>query len=570
MSEEITQMEEPRIPEIRVDAVWENVLEGKAREILQGGVLPGYLQRSRWFGSKGRTMGRISIIDRLPLSDGDVTVYLLFVEITYAEGGAEVVMLPIHYLDMESARHLLEESPQSVITRLIVGGREGLLYDGAYSVSLHMALFKTVARGKKIKLRGGELTGRRSRAFRTLLAGTGVPESSTVLKAEQTNTSIIFDNSYILKLYRRTVEGANPEAEIGLFLTDHIHFEGVAPLAGTLEYRRNDGEPVTIAMLQGYIPSQGDAWTYTLDELARFYDHVLSKKGEVPGASPLPLSLYDVDFAAVPPLMQELIGGFYLEMVALLGKRTGELHLALASRPEEPAFSPEPYSILYQRSVYQSMRSLARKVFSSLGRNIGRFTGETGQEAQRVLDAEQDILRQLHKFLDRKFSAMKIRIHGDYHLGQVLYTGKDFIIIDFEGEPARTMSERRIKHSPLRDVAGMIRSFHYAAHAVLLQQLHLRSEDVPLLDEWAEAWYRSVSRVFLHAYLNTVAESTFIPGERQDLEIMLDAFLLEKAIYELGYELDNRPGWVRIPLRGIRGILQDAPAGKRTIANDQT
>jgi maltose alpha-D-glucosyltransferase/alpha-amylase len=570
MSEERTQREEASIPEIRVDGVWENVLEGKAREILQDGVLPGYLRLRRWFGSKGRTMGRISIIGHVPLSDGDVTVYLLFVKVTYAEGAADVVMLPIHYLNLESARKLLEESPQSIISRLIVDGRGGLLYDGAYNDSFHRALFKTIARGMKIKLPEGELTGRCSKTFSTLPAGTGVPESSAVLKAEQSNTSILFDNSYFLKLYRRTVEGPNPEAEIGLFLTDHIHFKGVAPLAGTLEYRRYDGEPVTIAMLQGYIPSHGDAWTYTLGELARFYDHVLTKKWEISRASPLPPSLYDVDFAAVPPPMQESIGGFYLEMVAQLGKRTGELHLALASRPEEPAFGPEPYSILYQRSVYQSMSNLTEKVFSSLERNIGRLAGETGQEALRVLDAEQDILGRLHKFLDCTFSAMRIRIHGDYHLGQVLYTGNDFIIIDFEGEPARTMSERRIKHSPLRDVVGMIRSFHYAAHAVLLQRLHVRSEDVPLLDEWAEAWYRSVSGVFLHAYLNTVAESTFIPVERQDLEIMLDAFLLEKAIYELGYELDNRPGWVRIPLRGIRGILRGAPAGKRTIATDQT
>jgi len=557
-------MEEPRIPEIRVDDVWENVLEGKAREILQGEILPEYLQRSRWFGSKGRTMGSVSITDCLPLSEEGVAVYLLFAKVTYAEGAGEVFMLPLHYLDLDSASHLLEQSPQSVITRMLVGEREGLLYDGAYSVSLHTALFKTITRGKKIKLPGGELTGRRSMAFRS--AETEVPESSTVLKAEQTNTSIIYGSNYFLKLYRRLDEGPNPEAEIGLFLTDRIHFKGVAPLAGTLEYRQNDSEPVTIAMLQGYIPSKGDAWTYTLHELTRFYGQVLSKKDEVQGVSPLPLSLFDVDLAAVPPLVQELIGDSYLEMVALLGKRTGELHLALASRPEDPAFNPEPCSISYQHCVYQSMRSLARKVFRSLGRNIGALAGEMRQEAQWVLDSEQDIIRCLHKILDRKFSAMKIRTHGDYHLGQVLYTGMDFIIIDFEGEPARSMSERRIKHSPLRDVVGMIRSFHYAAHAVILQQLSVRSD---ALHEWAEVWYRSVSGVFLHAYLDTVAGSTFIPGEQQGLKTMLDAFLLEKAIYEVGYELDNRPGWVGIPLRGIRGILQDAPAGKRTIATDQ-
>ena len=318
---------------------------------------------------------------------------------------------------------------------------------------------------------------------------------------------------------------------------------------------RAAAEPV-IAILQGYVPSQGDAWTFTLDEVTRYFDRVLSRAGEDREAPPLPSSLFDLDFAAVPPLMQELIGGFFLEMVALLGRRTGELHRTLASRPQEPAFSPEPFSLLYQRSVYQSMRSLARQVLVHLGRNLQRLPPEIKAEAQWLLDAEQEILRRLRRFIDRKFIAMKIRIHGDYHLGQVLYTGKDFIVIDFEGEPARAMSERRIKRSPLRDVAGMIRSFHYAAHTVLLKHGQLRSEDVPALGEWAEAWYRHVSGVFLHAYLGTVAGASFVPEERQDLEIMLDAFLLDKAIYELGYELDNRPDWVRIPLRGIKEIME--------------
>jgi maltose alpha-D-glucosyltransferase/alpha-amylase len=383
-----------------------------------------------------------------------------------------------------------------------------------------------------------------------------MPEASQILKAEQTNTAIIYDHSFFLKLYRRLEEGVNPEAEMGRFLTEDVRFDGVAPLIGTLEYRREAAEPLNIALLQGYIPSHGDAWTFTLDEVTRYFDRVLSRTGELREAPPLPASLFDLDFAAVPPLMQELIGGFFLEMVALLGRRTGELHLALASRPQEPAFSPEPFSLLYQRSVYQSMRSLARQVLVRLGRNLERLAPETRPEAQWLLASEQEVLQRLRRFLDRKFAAMKIRIHGDYHLGQVLYTGKDFILIDFEGEPARAMSERRIKRSPLRDVAGMIRSFHYAAHAVLLQHGQLRSEDVPALGEWAEAWYRHVSGIFLHAYLGTVASASFVPAERHDLEIMLEAFLLDKAVYELGYELDNRPDWVGVPLRGIRVLVE--------------
>jgi len=548
------------LPEIRVAGAWEKVLEGKARQELERTVLPQYLRRSRWFGGKGRSIASLSLTDRIALAGGESPPLMLILEVAYAEGGAELVLLPMHHARREEAHRLQEDFPHAVIARLYLDGEEGVLYDGAFSGTFREALFDLIAHGKRIKLRGGELAGVRSRTLRPLLTRSPAPGSSEVLKVEQSNTAMIFDNSFFLKLYRRPEEGVNPEAEMGLMLTDTLHFEGVAPFAGTLEYRRGTADPVTLALLQGYLPSHGDGWSFTLDELNRYYDQVLSKRGEAPQAPQLPASLFAVDTALLPPLMQELVSGLYLEMTALLGRRTGELHLAL-SRPQEPAFSPEPYSTLYQRSVYQSMRSLARKVIAKVARGAGQLDRETGQEAQWLLSAEQEILQRLHLFLERKFSAMKIRIHGDYHLGQVLFTGKDFIIIDFEGEPARSMSERRLKRSPLRDVAGMVRSFHYAAQTVLLQKLRVRSEDVPFLEEWAEAWYRTVSGVFLQGYLTTVAGAPFIPAERQDQELMLESFLLEKALYELGYELDNRPDWALIPLKGIRGLLRGAGAG---------
>ncbi|HEY6006956.1 MAG TPA: maltose alpha-D-glucosyltransferase [Geobacteraceae bacterium] len=557
-AEAITLKEEVMAPEISVENRWENVLKGKPLERLTETILPEYLRKCRWFGGKGRIVNTITLTDSIPISGADVTVFLLLLEIAYAEGGMEVFLLPVHYAVQGRARHLLKESPEAVIARLRVDEREGILYDGVYDGRFREALFEIVARGKRIRVGGGELSGRRARMFTRLLAGALLPAASQILRAEQSNTSILFDNSYFFKLYRRAEEGIHPEEEIGKFLTEIAPFEGVAPFVGTLEYRRPAAGTITIAMLQWYIPNHGDAWTFTLDEVTRYFDGVLSKKGEMHGVPPLPPTLLDIDLAAVPHLLQELIGGFYLEMVALLGQRTGELHRALASRTEEPDFSPEPFSTLYQRSMYQSMRSLTRKSIIQLNRNLGRLAPEVRSEAEWVLGAEPEILERQGRFLGRKLSAMKIRIHGDYHLGQVLFTGKDFVIIDFEGEPARAMSERRIKRSPLQDVAGMIRSFHYAAHAVLLQRAPVRAEDVPYLEPWAEAWHRCCAGIFLHSYLQTVAGAPFMPKEREELEVMLSAFMLDKALYELGYELENRPEWVMIPLRGIRRILENS------------
>jgi maltose alpha-D-glucosyltransferase/alpha-amylase len=207
------------------------------------------------------------------------------------------------------------------------------------------------------------------------------------------------------------------------------------------------------------------------------------------------------------------------------------------------------------------MRSLARKVLIRLKRNLGRLAPEIRSEAEWVLAAEPEILKQHGRFLEKKFSAMKIRIHGDYHLGQVLFTGKDFIVSDFERKAAQAMSERRIKRSPLQDVAGMIRSFHYAAHAALIQHAPLRAEDVPYLEPWVEAWHHCCVGVFVHSYLQTVAGATFMPKEQEEMEAMLSAFILDRALQELGYELENRPEWIMIPLKGIRRILESGRSG---------
>jgi maltose alpha-D-glucosyltransferase/alpha-amylase len=275
---------------------------------------------------------------------------------------------------------------------------------------------------------------------------------------------------------------------------------------------------------------------------------------EIPGPGS---SLFDIHFAEIPPLLQELIGAVYLDRAALLGRRTGELHIALASGSTYPDFAPEPFSLLYQRSIYQSMRSLTRRSMQLLSANREKLPAEAKEEASRALASETKILDVYRKILGKKINAMRIRFHGDYHLGQVLFTGKDFVIIDFEGEPARSLSERRLKRSPVRDVAGMIRSFHYAVYSALLKYTGGGPDDSAGLQAWAEVWYHYVSGTFLSSYMNTVRDAGFVPEDRDEFALLLQCFLLEKAVYELGYELNNRPEWVLIPLRGISHILKN-------------
>jgi len=316
---------------------------------------------------------------------------------------------------------------------------------------------------------------------------------------------------------------------------------------------------MTIVVLQNFVRNEGDAWSYTLDTLARYYDQV----GTLPSTEQAPvcpagISVLRLVNDEVPKRGAEMVGA-YLESARLLGQRTAEMHLALASDFEDPAFAPEPFTTLYQRSIYQSMRNLTGSVLQLLRSRLKHLPERLRPLAQQVLDRESAIHAAFRNIIARKIDAMRTRIHGDYHLGQVLYTGKDFVIIDYEGEPLRAISERRIKRSPLRDVAGMIRSFHYAAYTRLVGEGSggvVRTEDIERLEPWARCWNAWVAVAYLRAYFAGTKDAAFLPKTPEELTIMFNAYLLEKAIYEVGYELNNRPGWVGLPLRGIINVLE--------------
>jgi maltose alpha-D-glucosyltransferase/alpha-amylase len=376
------------------------------------------------------------------------------------------------------------------------------------------------------------------------------------MKVEQSNTSVVYGDRLILKLFRRLEEGINPDLEIGRFLTEKTPLKHISQVAGALEYRRGRSKPMSLAVLQRFVTNEGDAWQYTLDSLERYLQNVLAHPTvQFP---PIPLKHILSLPEEPPPLAKETIGP-YLTSAQLLGQRTAEMHIALASGVDDPDFAPDFFTHMYQRSLYQSMHSFTIKTLQLLQEHLSTLPEEARQDAHQVLGLEKDIIERYQPIRKQKISAARIRCHGDYHLGQVLFTGKDFVIIDFEGEPARSLSERRIKRSPLLDVAGMIRSFHYATHSALLRQgpLSARPEDdLPLLQNWVQYWYVWVSVAFLTSYLDIVKPVGLLPENPEHLRILLDAYILEKAIYEIGYELNNRPDWVKVPLKGILQLME--------------
>ncbi len=364
----------------------------------------------------------------------------------------------------------------------------------------------------------------------------------------------------------------NPDIEVTRFLTERREFTHVPPFAGTLEFRpaptsapvANGGrEPQVLALLQGAVAAESDGWTLTVDSAARYFERVLEAHADAapsaPGVDP-EARLFDADFARMPGDLQRLVGAIYPERAALLGQRTAELHLALASEGTDPAFTPELFNLMYQRSLLQSLHVSQRRALAAMRRVLPRLDEDARGEVNALLARGEDLAAVPAAILraGRTLEAMKTRVHGDYHLGQVLFTGKDFTIIDFEGEPARPMGERKLKRCPLVDVAGMVRSFHYAAHgALLLGKVNALPDVAVALRPWAELWYRLVAGSFLRAYVATVsaAQPALVPADPADFDALLRAFLLDKAVYEVGYELNNRPTWLPIPLRGVREVL---------------
>ncbi|OPX20626.1 MAG: maltose alpha-D-glucosyltransferase [Desulfobacca sp. 4484_104] len=541
------------IPTLTIHGESGELFRGKDRAALAA-VLPDYLRRCRWFGGKARQIKSARVLEVIPFTYDTNTAYFTMINIGYIEGEPETYVLPLAVIHGEQINQVKEETPQAVVARLQHPDWEGLLYEAIAEGSFGQALFDSIARRRHFKGLVGELSGSTTRVFRQLRGSWATPLEPAIIRTEQSNTSIVYGDRFILKLYRRIEEGLNPDLEIGRFLTEKTKFANCPPVAGALEYRRNRSDPTTMAILQGFVLNQGDAWTYTLDILNHYYETALAQKLEIEPEFPFKKPLLTLVKEEVPPLAQEMIG-HYLESARLLGQRTAELHLALASVKGDLNFVPEPFSTLYQRSIYQSMRNLAARSFQLLRSQLRHLPEAVQGAGQQLLNQEGVVFKRFRALLERKISALRIRCHGDYHLGQLLYTGKDFVIIDFEGEPARSLSERRLKRSPLRDVAGMLRSFHYAANQAIFTHA-FRVEDLSALEKWGQFWQLWVSVVFLQAYLKVAGPGAFLPIDTAELQIMLDAYCLEKAIYELSYELNNRPDWVKIPLQGILQLLE--------------
>ncbi|HVB12045.1 MAG TPA: putative maltokinase, partial [Nitrososphaerales archaeon] len=543
------------IREIAVQKKIQNLFDGKAKADLESLVLEEYLKTSRWFGGKSRRIDQIRIRDVIPFdsnSDSSNIFFFLILDVYYDEGLPESYFVPVCYSSAEIFEQIKEKSPSSIIGRVRIDKNSpGVLYDAVFDEGFRWKILQLILQSRQTRGEQGEVYGR-TLANHALLGFSDAQTKSSIIQSEQSNTSLVFQDKCILKLIRRIEEGKNPELEIGEFLPKH-GFDASPKIFGSVFYHAPGAEANTVAVLEEYVRNEGTAWNLFSEEFRKFQERMNAKKTtqEVPDSatnSPA-IEKRPVDF------LEETIGQAFNNNVSLLGKRTGQFHLALMKDTDDRDFRPEPFGYLEQVAMSQSMISYSNRVFERCAMASG-LPEEVKKELDSLIQRRNEVTSRFLALRQIKLDCMRSRNHGDYHLGQVLFTGKDFTIIDFEGEPTRSLSERHLKRTPLKDVAGMLRSFQYVAYSSIISDSTTGpNEDAANTIAMVKMWINAVSDIFLKSYLETVDGSAIIPKDKNAFAILLDAYLMEKSIYELGYELDNRPRWLPIPIRGITDLI---------------
>lgn len=508
--------------------------------------LPAYLPTQRWFTSKGKELRNCRITHAFNVNEYSA---ILLCEVAFTDDTTELYQLPLAWnTEPEWLDFFQEFNPHQVIAR--VGDPVmALLTDAVPRANFRHLLFTEMREAKK---RSDVLTYDKGK----LLNSASGEVSSTVPAIDTSNTAIIYNDAFFFKLFRKLDPGLNPDLELVRFLSEKTTFKNSPAYGGSLTVGQlTDPNSINLGLMIGKIDNEGDAWSYFQKLTEEYYSNVIIHQlmTEKPPAF-VPTEQYD----KLDEVTRSVFSETTFQRAQLLGRRTGEMHLALASAGADlPDLAPEPLTADYREEIYQAAKKLLDRQFAELSNKLDGLTTTQRAEAQSVLDQRDRVEKRLKALREQEIAVDLTRIHADYHLGQVLCTKDDFYIIDFEGEPLLSIPERRRKRPPFKDVAGMIRSFHYAAQGQLLLNSKYSEDERKQLTAWGELWFRHVRHLLLAAYLEVTAGASFIPANAAQREDLLDFFVLEKAIYEVAYELNSRPDWLAIPLRGVLFALVD-------------
>lgn len=521
---------------------WKNAFENEDFvKVFSSDILENYIINKRWYGGKASTLKYIEVVEYFKMTSKNNNYYGVLLEVNFKEAFFQNYFMPIAFMSED------ELDTNTIIAPVKMNGVAGFLVDALHQEDFRKLLFdKIVSSGaktdQKVKFHKGEK-----------LAQTEYV-SSKFMGVEQSNTSIIYNNNLVLKIFRRIYTSTNPDYEISRFLTETMNFESSPAYMGSINVALAEGN-ITLGMMQELVPNQGDAWKFMLDEVDRIFENLKHKKINI---SKLP----DVDLfrrlkiSEVPHEIIDWAGLSIFLRINTLATRTAEMHIALGGDTHDTAFTPTTYNGDYtvwlkNRLTYQFQNRL-----NILENNLHKLEGLALELANQFLDNKKEIRKVFLDFDWTKMKSERIRIHGDYHLGQVLVNGDDFYLLDFEGEPESTIRDRKVKQPPLKDVAGMFRSFHYAIYATVFNNKDKYPYEQKELFRAGEILFKYFAGVFLQTYTEVAQGGNLNIGYRKEIDFLLKYCLLEKAVYELGYELNSRPRWAVIPLTGIASIME--------------
>ncbi|MFI4887073.1 MAG: putative maltokinase, partial [Steroidobacterales bacterium] len=512
-------------------AAWRAGLARRLRTQLEERIVPQYIAAQRWFAGKGAAIGSARLLDHTERQDPLPRWFAGIYEVE-SQGVREHYFVPlaIAFEDTEESRW--RRLQPAALARVRQQATVGVLADACGDDGFARAIVDAIGSSAELPTQEGRVRFMPTALYTDLRGDPAAELTVNATGAQTSNTTLRVGEGLFLKIYRKLQPGLNPELEIGRYLTEVAHFPNIVPVAGAVEYTDRKSTGYTMALLQAFIPNQGDAWTYTLDYLARFLE---DRRSGVP-------TLDDAH-------------GLYLSLVRTLAIRTAELHRALARPTDDPAFAPEPITAEDVAGWVASTRALAEATLTLLSGRLAQLPPVVAADAQSLLARRETLLQRIDRCAAVMPRGLKIRRHGDYHLAQVLVKRNDFIIVDFEGEPGRTLAERRHKHSPLTDVAGMLRSFAYAHHAALERSAPQGGDDYGRWEEQLRSWQQEVSRTFIACY-DGVASGCGLYESFEQAKPLLALFEIDKALYEVRYELGNRPDWTRIPLQSLLGLTE--------------
>lgn len=529
-------------PPFNFDDKWEELIENKDFvKVFLSEVLEDYIKKQRWYGGKASTLKYIELSEYFKIQHNEEVFYGLILEVNFDEAFFQHYFLPIAFVSDENF------AKENRILPISIKNQQGYIID-----AIHLEAFRKVVFERILNAVPNDKT--KVRYHKSTQFADCQYESSRFMGLEQSNTSIVYNEKFVLKFFRRIYANKNPDYEMSRFLSEKKEFKNTPVYLGSLQIKDSDQLNVTIALMQEMVENQGDAWEYMLKEFHKVFSNLETKNIKV---SKLPKTedYGRLQITDVPAQIIDWAGLNLFLKIQTLAKRTAEMHIALGSEFEDTAFTPTHFNGDYTVWLKNRLLHQFQNRLNTIENSLHKLDGLALELANEFLERKNEIRKRFVSFDWTKLKSERIRVHGDYHLGQILVKDDDFYILDFEGEPESTIRDRKVKQPALKDVAGLFRSFHYAIYATIFNNFDEYKQSQTELFEAGETLYQYLKGVFLGTYIIEIQDANLNIGYHQERIFLLKYSLLEKAVYELGYELNSRPRWAVIPLKGIANIL---------------